>query len=415
MRRFLFGVGLFFWLFMPCFAVKPQFFIRLEVDQLPTGLELRIFSSMELLDRFVASDRPRPEFAEAAELVDLEERSLALIRDRVVFSLNGQTVAPRFIERRTEVAEDTGAEEGLTFMQGGFHILRFAYSCPEDAALESVEIQWPLFVADVVESAEDLISTQRYKEEVVAHIRTTDEPYAGGLTGGKSIVTNHQATARLHVFQKSDPVYTWSRRAALETTLGSQLIVTDPPLRKPLGFAALLGVFGFALLYRARRYRYALMLLPLVIACAIYAWSAKPRIPSAQRTETMSALLETIYHAFDHEDERDVLAQLSRCIHGPMLQKVYQEFYQSLAQRRDTETLMQVASVEVLNASDKSDGRIECSWRVNGYIGHWSHLHKKINRQSAIYRITPIDGHWKITDSHIVDQQAELDETTRWK
>jgi len=44
-------------------------------------------------------------------------------------------------------------------------------------------------------------------------------------------------------------------------------------------------------------------------------------------------------------------------------------------------------------------------WRVAGWIGHWGHIHRRVNEHLALLTIAPLDGKWKITAIEMLDEQ----------
>ena len=46
-----------------------------------------------------------------------------------------------------------------------------------------------------------------------------------------------------------------------------------------------------------------------------------------------------------------------------------------------------------------------CSWDVKGSVGHWGHIHQRVNRYKAEVDVELIDGIWKITALNILEEQ----------
>ena len=38
-------------------------------------------------------------------------------------------------------------------------------------------------------------------------------------------------------------------------------------------------------------------------------------------------------------------------------------------------------------------------------MGHWGHIHTRVNRYDAVITIEPVDGVWKITDIEVVEEK----------
>ena len=46
-----------------------------------------------------------------------------------------------------------------------------------------------------------------------------------------------------------------------------------------------------------------------------------------------------------------------------------------------------------------------CTWDVLGSVGHWGHIHQRVNRYVAEMIVEPVDGIWKITSLEIMEEQ----------
>jgi hypothetical protein len=49
--------------------------------------------------------------------------------------------------------------------------------------------------------------------------------------------------------------------------------------------------------------------------------------------------------------------------------------------------------------------RTTCTWDVLGSVGHWGHIHQRVNRYNAELDIQPVEGAWKITGLEILEEQ----------
>ena len=43
-----------------------------------------------------------------------------------------------------------------------------------------------------------------------------------------------------------------------------------------------------------------------------------------------------------------------------------------------------------------------------GTVGHWGHIHTRLNRYDALISLTPVDGSWKITGLELLDPLGKL-------
>ncbi len=72
-------------------------------------------------------------------------------------------------------------------------------------------------------------------------------------------------------------------------------------------------------------------------------------------------------------------------------------------------------SVDMLNVHEikqrdleKDALAFECEWVVEGDVGHWGHIHKRINQYQAIMKVKPVEGSWKMYGLEIIEQTRKL-------
>ncbi len=46
-----------------------------------------------------------------------------------------------------------------------------------------------------------------------------------------------------------------------------------------------------------------------------------------------------------------------------------------------------------------------CRWNVSGSVGHWGHVHTRINGYEADLTIRPVDGDRKVTDLSLLEEK----------
>jgi len=133
-------------------------------------------------------------------------------------------------------------------------------------------------------------------------------------------------------------------------------------------------------------------------------------ISNEEQRELMSGLLYNIYRAFDHHDESLIYDRLAESISGELLSEVYLETRASMEVKNQGGLRISVKDVTVtelksVNQSDDSEITLRCRWRVAGWIGHWGHIHRRINEHLALVTIAPLDEKWKITAIEMLDEQ----------
>ncbi|MCH9656870.1 MAG: hypothetical protein K0U86_10370 [Planctomycetes bacterium] len=135
-----------------------------------------------------------------------------------------------------------------------------------------------------------------------------------------------------------------------------------------------------------------------------------PDISNTEQRELMSGLLYNTYRAFDHHDESLIYDRLAESIAGELLSKVYLETRASMEVKNQGGLRISVKDVTVtelksVNQSDHPEITLRCRWRVAGWIGHWGHIHRRINEHIALVTIAPLDGKWKINAIEMLDEQ----------
>jgi hypothetical protein len=136
-----------------------------------------------------------------------------------------------------------------------------------------------------------------------------------------------------------------------------------------------------------------------------------PGVPAAEARELITGLLHNVYRAFDQHDESLIYDRLSQSIAGDMLAEVYLETRRSMEVKnqgglRITVKEISVSELEPIAQRDESALGFRCRWRVAGWIGHWGHIHSRVNEHLANLTITPIEGRWKITAIEMLDEQT---------
>ncbi len=61
--------------------------------------------------------------------------------------------------------------------------------------------------------------------------------------------------------------------------------------------------------------------------------------------------------------------------------------------------------VDVKEVKNNGEGlAYQCKWQVRGTVGHWGHIHNRVNQYDAILNIRPVDGVWKLYDLDIIEE-----------
>ena len=120
--------------------------------------------------------------------------------------------------------------------------------------------------------------------------------------------------------------------------------------------------------------------------------------------------MRNIYRAFDFREEEDVYDKLAVSVTGDLLTDIYLQSRKSLQIEQAGGAQAKVEEVEVLEASAKESGKqkgaidIRAKWSAAGTVGHWGHIHIRMNVYEAIVTIAPVDGMWKISSLEVLDE-----------
>ncbi|MEH6588923.1 MAG: hypothetical protein V7746_01635 [Halioglobus sp.] len=137
----------------------------------------------------------------------------------------------------------------------------------------------------------------------------------------------------------------------------------------------------------------------------------QPLAPPGDATETVvKDLLRNIYQAFDYRQESDIYDTLERSVGGDLLTDIYLETQRSLELTSQGGARAKVKSVEVqaieITAADVPNAfRANTTWNVNGSVGHWGHVHTRVNQYQAELLIQVVDNRWKLIKMNVLQEQ----------
>ncbi|MEH6593458.1 MAG: hypothetical protein V7746_24540, partial [Halioglobus sp.] len=133
--------------------------------------------------------------------------------------------------------------------------------------------------------------------------------------------------------------------------------------------------------------------------------------PPGEATETVvKDLLRNIYQAFDYRQESDIYDTLERSVGGDLLTDIYLETQRSLeltsqGGARAKVKSIEVQAIEIVAAEVPNAFRASTTWNVNGSVGHWGHVHTRVNQYQAELLIQVIDSHWKLIEMNVLQEQ----------
>lgn len=124
----------------------------------------------------------------------------------------------------------------------------------------------------------------------------------------------------------------------------------------------------------------------------------------------VGTLLRNVYVAFNFRDEGVIYDALGRSVTGDLLTDIYLETQKSLELQSQGGAKVKVKSVDLISVEPEGlDGEIGftaiTTWNVRGSVGHWGHIHERINQYEARLTVKPVDGEWKIVDLELLQEE----------
>jgi hypothetical protein len=150
--------------------------------------------------------------------------------------------------------------------------------------------------------------------------------------------------------------------------------------------------------------------LPLMVAVP---WRKPAPITVTEAQPVLQSLLRNTYHAFEQRDESAVYDVLARSISGDLLQRIYLQTTQALALEATDGTRVKVTdlAVDVDGVTPQSDGKgfvAHGQWTAFGRVGHWGHLHQRVNKYKANMTVEAVDGAWKMTGLEVLEEVRDF-------
>lgn len=230
---------------------------------------------------------------------------------------------------------------------------------------------------------------------------------------------------KLIVFRPEEPEYVWHKpKTAAVDTVAPVIVANEParwrvPVFSALAFAGAVACAAVGLARRTgRRIWLGAAGGALVLAAGVFPlarvevrspFAEQTHLPSAQEAATLFARLqENVYRAFDYKREDDIYDVLAESVAGEVLDEVYNEVFQSLVLRDQGGAIARVETMDVLDAELVEAGvlsgseraaafALRGSWRVEGAVYHWGHLHRRTNVYTATFTVAQRGDRWKIT------------------
>ncbi|MFK7768544.1 MAG: hypothetical protein AB8B55_15080 [Mariniblastus sp.] len=181
--------------------------------------------------------------------------------------------------------------------------------------------------------------------------------------------------------------------------------------------------------------------LPVIVICAIgaactlsvaqreianpFVEAPKFEIEEEDAKQVFAQLHKNMFRAFDYRDESDVYDALAKSVDGELLRVLYLDIKKTLEMKEQGGATSRVNEVNLLDGS-KSELPIEqatelasdsvgfgyrCKWNLVGTIEHWGHIHERLNKYDAEFKVQLRDDAWKITSMQEMDCEPSVIKT----
>jgi hypothetical protein len=321
---------------------------------------------------------------------ELKARVVAFLAEHTPMTVDGRPVEPaldriHFVRRTLRRTGVIDPPEPMAVHEATLGVIFIA---PLDSLPDQATVAWPFF------------------DERITYVPAVSTDEAGGLptrlTPGDTILVWQN-----FLTNPSRPVL-----AAVDAPTGGKIPI-------PLLSVLFLGLLVTSIATRRpARLRVVYMVVLLVVSAAALPL-ARVQVPvpfgsgvpsEAESGQVVGALLTNVYRSFDYRQDERIYDTLSRSASGDLLTRIYLETRQALELQSQGGARVKVKEVVIDAAVPEGlDGRrgfrATCSWQVAGNVGHWGHIHTRVNRYDAIITIEPVDGVWKITDIEVIEEK----------
>jgi hypothetical protein len=155
----------------------------------------------------------------------------------------------------------------------------------------------------------------------------------------------------------------------------------------------------------------SVLLYPYVQISVAKPGSIASRISNDQAKDILHSLLKNVYRAFDFREEEDVYDKLAISASGDLLTDLYLQNRRSFMVKRAGGAVAKVKEIEVTDVSVENNPHssraldLRSKWSATGTVGHWGHIHTRMNEYEAVITVEPVSGTWKITDLELLDEK----------
>jgi len=206
----------------------------------------------------------------------------------------------------------------------------------------------------------------------------------------------------------------------------SEIQVTEATLRLPIVSLLIVCLIAYQLQMKiankSRKLRWGWLLIAVFTAAMTFVIHINVPIPfikkkkfnSPEAKELISTMLNNTYRAFDFSTESDIYDKLAISMDGELLSEIYIQTKKSMVLENQGGIQVKLKSVDLIDVEEVISANLEkdalafqCEWLVEGTVGHWGHIHKRINQYQALMKIIPVDGLWKMYDLDMIDESRK--------
>lgn len=153
----------------------------------------------------------------------------------------------------------------------------------------------------------------------------------------------------------------------------------------------------------------SLTVIAVVMTATSYLISHSIRLDEEKARQLVSGLLHNIYYAFDFRQDEQIYDVLAHSVDGELLSSIYRETKRGLELENQGGARAKVKSIELsdllINKATHDKLRGTATWSVNGSVGHWGHIHSRVNQYQAEFIIKPVENRWKMTDLQVLKEE----------
>ena len=363
------------------FLYIEPFEVRKEIVARPVDLQKWVDLGLE----------PGQEVITVEQQADILDRAAAFLATRLPVTIDGQPAVGEldrvhFIFRNLRTSGVIDPPQDLPAVSATLGVI-FYY--PVSGLPDEVTMEWDLF------------------DERIQSVPTSATDEAGGLP---------------YVVTPDDPVLKWTNFLTNPTLPGQVSVAPPPPAwvswardAAMIAVLVLLFAIGRQLAVYLREGTRPAALVPLVVVAVLfgagwYAGGSASRVSDDSAELVLDGLLENVYRAFDFRDEDVIYGSLENTVSGDLLTDIYLETRRSLELENQGGARAKVKSVEILDATyeplDSGAGfTTEARWNVAGSVGHWGHIHERVNQYLARVTVEPVEGTWRITGLDLLEEE----------